>query len=366
MKYNNPLRLLTLGLAFAFLVSCSDDDEQYVPIPPAVVTSPVVMDLTQVPYTNLSEYKFFDGDMKEQKPAYGVIPYQPASQLFTDYAEKKRFIWLPKNTKATYDADGKVLELPVGAALIKTFYYNRVQPSNTTKIIETRVMIRKESGWIFAEYVWNDAQTEATLSPGGNNVPLTWIDANDVTKSANYHIPSAAECFTCHNINEVNVPIGIKPQNLNWNYAYTSGTQNQLQKLIDFGYLEDTLPENIVSTVDFNDTSKPLELRARSYFDANCAHCHQDGGHAENYAMRFPFSQTENRTNMGVCVSHTHYVPGFAGRLVTPGDIDRSMVYYRLTTDEVNLMMPYLGRTILHDEAVALVAEWINSVTDCP
>ncbi len=366
MKHFTHLRLWALGLMAVSIASCSgSDDEQYMIVPPAP-ESPVVVDLTQVPYDKLSDYQFFEGDLKDQKPAYGVLPYQPASQLFTDYAEKKRFLWLPKNTKATYNSDGTVLELPVGAALIKTFYYNRVQPSNTTKIIETRVMIRKESGWIFAEYVWNDAQTEAMLTPGGTNVAISWLDQNDIAKSTNYHIPNESECFTCHNIDEAEVPIGIKPQNLNWDYAYASGSQNQLQKLIEFGYLEDALPENIVSTVDFTDASKPLELRARSYFDSNCAHCHQDGGHAESYALRFPFSQTGDRAKMGVCVSFNHFVPGFSGRLVTPGDITRSMVYFRLTTDEPNLMMPYLGRTMQHDEAVSLVADWINSVTDCP
>lgn len=365
MKYNLRLRLLALGFIAVLAVSCSeDDDNDYVIIPNP--ESPVILDLTEVPYEKLSDYKFFEGEMKDQKPSYGVIPYEPASALFTDYAEKKRFIWLPKNTKATYDADGKVLELPVGAALIKTFYYDRVQPSNTTKIIETRVMIRKATGWIFAEYLWNEGQTDALLQDGGSTIPITWIDANEVTKSTNYRVPSEAECFTCHHIGETVMPIGIKPQNLNWNYAYASGSQNQLEKLIDFGYLEDSLPENIVSTVNYTDTTKPLELRARSYFDSNCAHCHQDGGHAQVYALRFAFSMTEDRHNMGVCVSYSHFVPGFEGRLVTPGDPSRSMVYYRLITDETNLMMPYLGRTIEHEEAASLVAEWINSVTDCP
>jgi len=187
-----------------------------------------------------------------------------------------------------------------------------------------------------------------------------------VTKTTNYRIPSEAECFTCHNINNEVVPIGIKPQNLNWNHTYATGTQNQLEKMVDFGYLEDNLPQNIVSTVDYTDASQPLELRARSYFDSNCAHCHQDGGHAQVYALRFPFSLTQNRTNMGVCVSYDHFIPGFEGRLVTPSDVTRSMVYYRLTTDEVNFMMPYLGRTMPHTEAIALVGEWINSIAECP
>ena len=30
-------------------------------------------------------------------------------------------------------------------------------------LIETRLMIRKEEGWTFAEYFWNEEQTEAFL-----------------------------------------------------------------------------------------------------------------------------------------------------------------------------------------------------------
>jgi hypothetical protein len=113
----------------------------------------VVCDLSQVPYPKLSDYHFFDGELKNLQPALGVLSYKPASELFSDYALKKRFVWMPNNTKATYVSDREVLNLPVGAALVKVFYYNTVLPGLTTKIIETRVMIRKSSGWIFAEYI---------------------------------------------------------------------------------------------------------------------------------------------------------------------------------------------------------------------
>jgi hypothetical protein len=106
--------------------SCSEDDgdnEYVIPDP----ESPVVVDLSQVPYPKLSDYNFFEGDMKLLQPALGVLPYQPSSSLFSDYAHKKRFVWMPKDTKAVFNGDDKVLELPVGAVLIKSFYYDNVQ-----------------------------------------------------------------------------------------------------------------------------------------------------------------------------------------------------------------------------------------------
>lgn len=355
---------LSLFLFIATLTSCNKEDanEEYTPVP----VSPVIMDLTQVPYSKLTEYHFFEGEIKNQKPVYGVIPFRPESELFTDYAQKKRFVWLPTGLKATYVNDYSVLELPVGGALIKNFYYNNVQPSNTTKIIETRIMIRKSSGWIYANYVWNDEQTEAFLDLNGSTKQITWIDNNSVSRTINYDIPNELKCAGCHTISNTKRPIGIKPQNLNGNYNYADGTYNQLAKWKSVGILENSTPNNINSVVNYKDTSKPLETRVRSYFDANCAHCHQPGGYADFFDLKLEFKETINRTNMGVCVTPNHIIPGVEGRLVKPGNLAQSLLYYRVTTNDPNYRMPFLGRTIIHDEGVALIAQWINSLTDCP
>ena len=168
---------LTILLLFVVFISCSDKDEDYITV------SPVTVDLSQIPYPKLSDYKFFEGALKNQNPSLNVLPYEPASSLFSDYAQKKRFVWMPRGTKATFSADDKVLELPVGAALIKTFYYENVQnssPAGGTRIVETRVMIRKASGWIFANYVWNADQTEAYFDMVGSFTDISWKDENNV------------------------------------------------------------------------------------------------------------------------------------------------------------------------------------------
>jgi uncharacterized repeat protein (TIGR03806 family) len=326
----------------------------------------VVMDLTQVPFPKLSDYKFFAGELKNQIPSLGVLPYEPASSLFTDYAHKKRFVWMPSGTKATYEGDGKSLELPVGAAIIKNFYYDNVIPGNVTRIIESRIMIRKADGWIFAEYVWNAEQTEAFLDLGGSNTSVTWMDESGEVKSTNaYRIPSEAQCMICHKSEEKPVPIGIKPQNLNFNYSYVTGSSNQLSKWIQEGYLENNIPSNIVATVDYNDTSKSLDLRVRSYVDINCAHCHQANSHCDYRPMRFAFSETVDPANMGVCVD-TQDMAGFPSafsKIVTPGNHNRSMLYHRITTNDIASMMPLIGRSMVHEEGAALIKEWINSLS---
>lgn len=374
----NYILLFALVLSLSLLIfSCTDndDEEQYIPV------SPVVVDLTQVPYPKLSDYKFFEGDMKNQTPALNVLPYEPASSLFTDYAHKKRFVWMPIGSKASYNGDAKILDLPVGAALIKTFYYDNVQnvtPIGATRIIETRIMIKKSSGWIFADYIWNAEQTEAYLDLNGSFTEIAWLE-NGIPKATNYRIPNEVQCVICHK-SEVMVgseevteyiPIGIKPQNLNFNYNYNGVTKNQLTKWIEQGYLENnfTLPAAENSTVDYNDTSKSLDLRARSYVDINCAHCHQNERHCDYRPMRYAFTETANNlTNMGVCVT-TQDMQDFSpslSKIVNPGNINRSMMYHRLNTENEAFRMPLHGRTIIHYEGLNLIEQWINSLSPCP
>ncbi len=357
--------LFLLSGTLLIYVSCKKDVVE----PPEPITDPqpstgVSVDLASVPYTHLSSYKFFEGELKNQIPADGVIEYAPASSLFTDYALKKRFIWMPQGTSASYVNDGDILDLPVGAALIKNFYYEHVLPGDATRIIETRVMIRKSGGWIFAEYVWNEEQTEATLHMTGDYVNLSWVQDGE-TKSTDYRIPSETECLICHKQNEQPIPIGIKPQNLNHSFAYSDGTENQLQKLIAVGYLQNNLPGNIYSTVDYHDETQDLELRLRSYLDINCAHCHSEGRHCDYRPMRLAYGETTTKINMGLCVEPDEFINSTLTYIITPSNISRSVMHFRLNSTEENMRMPLLGRTLVHEEGVQLLEDWINSIEFC-
>jgi uncharacterized repeat protein (TIGR03806 family) len=357
--------LFPLILVMLFTVQSCRKDKVIEPIPENTPgENGVSVDLTKVPYQKLSEYGFFTLPMKNQIPVEGVIPYKPASSLFTDYALKKRFIWMPKGVKASYNGDHEILEFPVGAVLIKNFYYNNVLPNGDTKIIETRIMIRKSDGWIFAEYVWNDEQTDAVLSMDGSYKNLSWIQGSE-TKSTNYRIPSATECLICHKDNGIAIPIGTKPQNINFDYDYSDGTSNQLSKLIDVGYLENNLPSSIVSTIDYNDASHPLRLRLRSYLDVNCAHCHRENSHCDYRPLRLAFSETVNSQNMGICVEPDEALDPLLIEIIVPGNVPKSMMHFRLSSTSESNRMPLLGRTLVHEEGVQLLKDFINSISTC-
>ncbi|WP_229719371.1 hypothetical protein [Winogradskyella schleiferi] len=348
------------ALFLAILFSCSNDespahDDDFIPV------SQVVLDMDAFPFNTLAEYNFFEGEMKAQEPVLGVIPYEPISTLFTDYAKKKRFVWMPSDVKANYVSDDTYLDFPVGTFLIKTFYYNNVQPSNTTRIIETRVMLKKSDDWYFADYIWNDDQTEATFSLEGSFTNIDFLE-NGVAKSTNYRIPSFVECITCHKSGDNSVPIGVKPQNLNNVYLYADGSQNQLEKLIAEGYLEPNLPTTVNTVVNWKDETQPIDLRVRSYIDINCAHCHTELAYCDYRPMRFAFGNTADQTNLGVCVEPDTEVPGMT-KIVEPSIKERSVLYYRINTAAEEIRMPLLGRNIIHEDAVALIGEWIDGLT---
>jgi uncharacterized repeat protein (TIGR03806 family) len=372
MKRNYLLKtLFFLSLILAISSCGSDDSGNYQQIPPVVVDSipepysPVTIDLSTVPYEKLSQYDFFEGAMKDLKPVEKVLPYDLNSSLFTDYAHKKRFVYMPEGAKATYTADNKILEFPTGAVLIKNFYYENVMPNNSTRIIETRLMIKKASGWIFADYIWNDEQTEAYYSLSGGFTQVKWKEGS-VTKSTNYRIPPDYECFTCHKKQETALPIGPKPQNLNKDYAYADGTVNQLTKWEQEGYFDrSNVPAIINTTTDWTDTTKPLELRVRSYLDINCAHCHSDGAHCDYMSMRFAFSETTIPYNLGICVQPAINLGNSLPSIVNKRKAEKSVMHFRMNTVSEAQRMPILGRTIVHTEAVALIEMWINEM-DAP
>ncbi len=150
-------------------------------------------------------------------------------------------------------------------------------------------------------------------------------------------------------------------------------SKNQLTKWIEQGYLNDnfTFPTTENTSVDYTDNSKPLESRTRSYVDANCAHCHQEKRHCDYRPMRFSFGETggaNGHSNMGVCVptADMQDFPSAYNTIIKPGSTDRSMLFYRINTTDESYRMPLHGRTLIHDEGVALIEEWINSLTTCP
>ena len=101
----------------------------------------------------LSEYGFFKGSLADLLPADDVFAYDLNTPLFSNYAEKLRFIKVPSGKKIIYNDTGW-FAMPVGTVLIKNFYFPKdfQHPEKGRTILETRLLVNEENGWTAYPY----------------------------------------------------------------------------------------------------------------------------------------------------------------------------------------------------------------------
>ena len=315
----------------------------------------------------LSEYGFFEGNMKEQIPAADVFPYALNSPLFSDYAYKLRFLRIPKGQKTAYNPDS-VLQFPVGTAIVKTFYYKNDERNDKKgrQLMETRVLLHEAKGWVALPYIWNKEQTEATLEVAGGTQLVAWRDQEGNKKSMEYFVPNMNQCKGCHEKSGKMTPIGPSVRQLNGDFEYQHNLkENQLSHLKNLGLLEN-LPEKsseIPKIPAFNDPNASLDLRARGYLDINCAHCHNPAGPARSSGLFLSWGNT-NKSAYGFFKAPIAAGRG-SGNLaydIVPGKSHESILAYRMNSADPGIMMPELGRKLIHKEGVALINAWIQSM----
>jgi uncharacterized repeat protein (TIGR03806 family) len=316
--------------------------------------------LAEAPAPKLSHYRLFR-DAGARQPN-GLTPYALNTPLFSDYAEKFRFLYLPPGTKARYRADG-VFDFPVGATLVKTFAYpaDLRRPNDQIRYLETRLLIRKREGWTALAYVWNPEQTEAVLKRAGARLDASFVDAHGQVRKVDYAVPNQNQCKECHQLDKTLLPIGPKARNLNGAYPYAEGAENQLAHWSRLGLLAGA-PKPLAAprTARWDDPAEPLEARARAYLDANCAHCHNPRAVASNSGL-FLNLEEHRPAALGVGKGPVAAGRGSGGLRVgiDPGHPDASILAYRMASTEPGVMMPELGRSLTHEEGLALNRQYI-------
>jgi uncharacterized repeat protein (TIGR03806 family) len=305
-----------------------------------------------------------------------ATPYDLATPLFSDYAQKLRTITIPEGGSAGYSADGD-FDLPIGTIFSKTFYYPKtasgvaaapdrtaidgVLPLGGLRLIETRILARRAEGWIALAYVWNAEQTEATLERTGASIPLTLERADGRREDFAYFVPNALQCAGCHATDAATRqirPIGVKARHLNKPSSFVAA--NQLDHWRLMGLLTGDVAPGSPANASWTDEQAPLADRARAYLDANCSHCHSDIGPADTSGLDLRPAIAMG-PKVGLCKATIAAGSGSGGRPydIVPGDPDQSILVWRMETNEPAAMMPELGRSVTHEEGVALIRQWI-------
>ena len=289
---------------------------------------------------SLSAYGIYEEPLASLQPAAGVVPYELSSELFTDYASKQRLLKLPEGSRIAA-SNNATMAFPEGTILAKTFYYpeDLREPDGPRRVIETRLLVKTDGLWNVATYQWNDEQTAATLLLGGATTAVSWTTAQGQSMAIDYEIPHEGECVTCHQSNESAVFIGPTPRNLNRSVTRSGEEVNQLAFFSAEGLLDGMDWTLAPATPDYTNTGHSLKVRARAYMDVNCAHCHNPTGweDAEGAELDLRYQTRFGQT-------------GITDELE---DLES-----RLESGE----MPYLGTTILHDEGVDLVMDYLSTL----
>jgi len=295
-----------------------------------------------------------------------LIKYDLNTPLFSDYTLKHRYVRLPAGTSMTWN-DTDSLEFPVGTVIAKTFAYPDATDDQTPgeRFMETRIEHHEASGWYGYSYVWNEDQSDATLSLGGGVMDVSWKDADGSLRNNKYQIPNANQCLSCHSSNDKYVPLGTTARNLN-RPGVDKDAGNQLAAWAEQGLLKACpSPEQQPKLAAYDDAkSGSLDQRARAWLEVNCAHCHNPTGSARTSGLDLRTAQMDP-AKFGVFKSPVAAGKGSGGRRydIVPGKPDESILMYRLETEQPGARMPSLARNLIHEESNALIKEWIVSLT---
>ncbi len=307
--------------------------------------------LAETPPTMLSGFGFFNGSLT--RPAENLIPYALRTPLFSDYAEKQRFIMLPKSASVSVEPGEGRLEFPVGTAIIKSFGYP--DPQGAFKAIETRVLLHQTSGWVALPYVWRADGSDADLRVGGSRVAVKFSTPAGEAKEIQYGVPNKNQCKQCHATAGAIAPIG--PRLSNMVFPKDSDKKRLLARAI--------MPVGALASWPKWDDPKSGSLagRASSYLRINCGHCHNPAGSASNSGLFFD-GKDYGPANAGI-----NKRPVAAGRgagnfdfVIAPGDPAKSILIHRMKSLDPGVAMPELGRATVHKEGVRLLEDWIREM----
>lgn len=306
----------------------------------------------------LSETGLFS-DLTDLTPAPGILPIQPNLKFWSDYADKIRWFGIPDGTSMmTYQQEGP-WTYPTGMVWVKHFdlAMTRGNPA-TNKRIETRVLVKTDSGVYGVSYRWNDAGTEAYLVEDAGVTFDLEIDDGGTPHTQTWGIPSRSTCITCHQ----DRPLSFYTRQINRVETMNGVTGNQIDLLADGGYLSNTPDpvDTLGAHVRPDQTEYPLEQRVRSYLDVNCAYCHQTGGSVSGL-----WDGREQLTLEETGIVHGDPIQDMgnpANEYIVPQDPLHSIILQRTGATNGFTRMPPVASNEVDQEGIALLTDWINSM----
>jgi uncharacterized repeat protein (TIGR03806 family) len=295
-------------------------------------------------------------------PADILVPYDVNVPFWSDSAEKTRWACVPPGEVIHFTPTGE-WSFPPGAIFVKHFDIatDETHP-DAKRRLETRLLVCNAAGGVYGvTYKWRADNSDAELLETNLTEDIVIKTAAGV-RTQEWYYPSRADCLTCHTPNAGYV-LGVKTRQLNRDFQYPNGkTENELVAWKNLGLLDADFSgadvKQFPALAGPADTSRTLEDRARSYLDANCAHCHRPSGTIAGFDARYDTPPAEQQI-VGGHVLIDQRIDG--ARVVAPHDIWRSIMLMRVSTTEAYAMPP-LARNTVDERGAELLREWIESL----
>lgn len=321
----------------------------------------------------------------------GIEPFEVNAALWSDGSHKERYVTLPAGTKVTpTDSDSYVF--PDKSVMVKNFLIDTIEGNPASRIyVETRFLVfRKgaevyEDKWIGISYAWKRDQSDADLvSPLFGLAATLGVRTGTFLKGKRWMYPSRGGCTGCH---QNRGTLGFITPQLN-RPSKANASINQLQSLFSKGLLTANPVQGKPAALKWaalDDASASLEVRARSYFAANCSHCHgnkraESGEFGGNITHSFDYFTATKRIVLdsanpfeaGPYVGKQGSINDGVGEfLIKPGTADSSLIVRRMVTrgtfEEPSLFaMPAAATYQVDSAAVKVVADWVCSLAGKP
>lgn len=310
----------------------------------------------------LSETGLFR-DMNHLTPNLGLIPYSVNSPLWSDSAEKIRYLAVP-NGKQILFSEQNPWTFPTGSFFVKHFQIEMEEGNpKSTKRLETRVLMLAAKGWEGYTYRWDETQKEAYLLEKAETVLLTRKDAQGKTFQQNWYFPSRTDCFSCHT-EASGFVLGVHTAQMNKTHFYPRGEFSQLETFETIGLFKPnsfpTGKKTLPQMVGLEKHSASLEQRAFSYLASNCAFCHQPegpGNSSIDLRLEIPFVQKKllnafpTQGDLGVPEA----------KILVPKEPEKSLLWLRMNILTTGRMPPIASHQI-DSQAIQVLKQWIQQM----
>jgi hypothetical protein len=272
-----------------------------------------------------------------------ALPFAPQYPLWSDGADKQRWIALPPGT-AIDASNPDAWVFPIGTRLWKQF-------SHAGQPVEMRYSERLADGsWRFATYVWSAGGSDAVLAPARGIAALPVPAA----PGGRYAVPSASDCLACHG--------GAAAPVLGFGALQLA---TMLPMLAERGLVRG-LPNELLHTPPRIAASSSAERAALGYLHGNCAHCHHDAGGQVPVRLNLMQRVADAKGSAAAALRSmvavpSRFQPG-EGRAMTlvPGDASASLIVQRMRVRDARVQMPPLGTDHVDAEALSLLVRWIE------